>query len=220
MMYLLCVYNSCDLDPKQGKFMHKSHWCKMIGNLKQFAEVRVGHPFRGAVPEIAGGPVRVIQMRDLSVASGVAWENAVHTRPQGRKEPDWLQAGDILFVAKGARNFAVCLEHVPAPSLCSQYFYLIRVRDAKTLLPEFLAWQINQAPAQRYLSKNAEGTDQLSIRRGVLEELPIALPLVSQQNSVIDLDKTIRQERALLKQLIRNRERQIEVMALELLTPE
>jgi restriction endonuclease S subunit len=94
------------------------------------------------------------------------------------------------------------------------------VRDTQTLLPQFLAWQINQAPAQRYMRKNAEGTDQLSIRRGVLEELPIALPSVSQQSSLIDLDKTIRQERALHERLIRNREQQIEAMALELLAPE
>ncbi len=189
----------------------------MICELEQCAEVRSGHPFRGSVPEISGGSAMAVQMRDLSVASGVSWDRVARTNLEGRKEPDWLQPGDILFVAKGARNFAVCLNDIPGPAVCSQYFFLIRVRDAKTLLPEFLAWQINQLPAQRYLGKGAEGTDQLSIRRGVLEALPIAVPPVEQQHQLINLDKTVRQERHLLETLIHNREQQLQTLVLKLL---
>lgn len=189
----------------------------MIGELKQFCEVRSGHPFRGSVPEIAEGAALAIQMRDLSVASGVVWDKVARTNPEGRKEPDWLKVGDILFVAKGTRNFAVCLNEVPAPAVCSQYFFLLRVRDAALLLPEFLAWQINQLPAQRYLSKNAEGTDQPSIRRAVLEALPIAVPAIAQQHQLINLDKAARQERNLLEGLIHNREQQLQAMVLKLL---
>lgn len=91
------------------------------------------------------------------------------------------------------------------------------MRDAAALLPEFLAWQINQLPAQRYLSKNAEGTDQPSIRRAVLEALPIAVPAMAQQHQLINLDKAARQERNLLEGLIHNREQQLQAMVLKLL---
>jgi hypothetical protein len=189
----------------------------MLGKLLRFAEVRAGHPFRGSVPETVDGPALAIQMRDISVAAGVDWSTVLRTRPQGRKQPDWLQPDDILFVAKGARNFAVCLNEVPAPALCSQYFFLIRVHDSRQLLPAFLAWQINQVPAQRYLGKNAEGTDQLSIRRGVLEALPIAVPAMAQQHALIRLDQAVRQERRHLESLIRNRQQQIQVLSMRLL---
>ena len=189
----------------------------MIGTLFDFAEVRAGHPFRGSVPEMADGPALAIQMRDISVAAGVDWSTVLRTQPQGRKQPDWLQPGDILFVAKGARNFAVCLDQVPEPAICSQYFFLIRVHEPRQLLPEFLAWQINQLPAQRYLEKNAEGTDQLSIRRGVLEALPVAVPAIAQQQALIRLDQTVRQERQHLESLIRNRQQQIQALSLQML---
>ncbi|WP_211461084.1 restriction endonuclease subunit S domain-containing protein [Collimonas silvisoli] len=189
----------------------------MLGELLTFAEVLVGHPFRGSVPEVADGPALAIQMRDISIAAGVDWSTVMRTRLQGRKQPDWLQPGDILFVAKGARNFAVCLGQVPAPAVCSQYFFLIRVHDSKQLLPEFLAWQINQLPAQRYFGKNAEGTDQLSIRRGVLEALPIAVPAMAQQHALIRLDQAVRQERQHLESLIHNRQQQIQALSLQLL---
>lgn len=190
----------------------------MMGELKHFAEVRAGHPFRGSVPEAAGGAALAIQMRDVSASRGVDWAGVIRTSPEGRKEPDWLQAGDILFVARGARNFAVCLEDLPAPAVCSQYFFLVRVRDPRALLPEFLAWQINQLPAQRYLSKNAEGTDQLSIRRGVLEALPIAAPSMERQHRMMALAKTARHERELLENLILNREQQLQALVLKLLS--
>lgn len=189
----------------------------MLNELKEFAAVHAGHPFRGSVPEIPGGPVLAVQMRDISAIRGVAWDRVARTDPDGRKEPDWLQANDILFVARGARNFAICLDQVPERAVCSQYFFVIRLRETGLLLPEFLAWQINQLPAQRYLSKNAEGTDQLSIRRGVLEALPVAVPPVAQQRQMIDLDKMAKQERVLLESLIHNREQQIQALVLELL---
>lgn len=188
-----------------------------MGKLLEFAEVRAGHPFRGNVPNMPDGTVLAIQMRDISVADGVVWNKVLRTRPQGRKRPDWLRQGDILFVAKGARNFAVCLDDVPARAVCSQYFFLIRVYHSEQLLPEFLAWQINQLPAQRYLDKNAEGTDQLSIRRGVLDALPIVIPTIERQHALIRLDQAVRQERRYLERLIDNRQKQIQVLAMELL---
>lgn len=197
--------------------MHQYDWCEMLGNLLKFADIRVGHPFRGSVPEAVDGPVLAVQMRDISVAAGVDWSTALHTKLPGRKQPDWLQPGDILFVAKGGRNFAVCLDEVPGPAVCSQYFFLIRVRNNMQLLPEFLAWQINQVPAQRYLGKNAEGTDQRSIRRGILEALPIAVPAMAQQHTLIGLDQAVRQERQHLECLIRNRQRQMQALSMQLL---
>lgn len=190
----------------------------MIGELKHFADVRAGHPFRGSVPEAKAGAMLAIQMRDVGPARGVEWAGVVRTDREGRKEPDWLQPGDILFVARGTRNFAVCVEEVPAPAVCSQYFFLVRVRDPATLLPQFLAWQINQLPAQRYLGKNAEGTDQLSIRRGVLEALPVAVPPMERQHRLMALANAARHERDLLENLILNREQQLQALVLKLLS--
>ena len=189
----------------------------MLRELKYFAEVRAGYPFRGSVPEVADGAVMAVQMRDVSASGGVAWDSVARTNPEGRRQPDWLKAGDILFLMRGARNFAVCLEDVRAPAVCSQYFFLVRVRDSPLLLPEFLAWQINQQPAQRYLGKNAEGTDQLSIRRGVLEALPISAPPIAQQRRLMSLANAARREREVLQNLIDNRERQLQALVLKLL---
>lgn len=197
--------------------MHQLDWCNMIRTLSEIAQVQSGHPFRGSVPVVADGNAFALQMRDVSLNDGVAWRGLVQTQVDGRKTPEWLQPGDVVFVARGARNFALCLQDVPIPAVCSQYFFLLRIRDLAVLLPEFLAWQINSAPAQRYLSSNAEGSDQLSIRRGVLENLSIAVPSIAKQRLMIDLANQARQERKTLESLILNRQRQLDALAYQLL---
>src|SRR5450830_1197160 len=91
-------------------------------------------------------------------------------------------------------------------------FFLIRLANSK-LLPEFLAWQINRAPAQRYLASNAEGSDQLSIRRGVLEGMPVAVPPLEQQHAIIALANDAIAEKRHFEALIHNRQRQQDAIA-------
>lgn len=187
----------------------------MFADLAAYADVQGGHPFRGTIQESPEGDAFAVQMRDVSPDGGVDWGGLVRTSLDGRKSPEWLRSGDVLFVARGARNYALNLEAVPVAAVCSQNFFLIRVRAA-ALLPEFLAWQINRVPAQRYLAKNAEGTAQLSIRRGVLEAMPIVVPPLDQQHLIVAFSEDANRERRLLESLMRNREQQLDALALDL----
>lgn len=195
--------------------MHKRKWCKMIELLEYVVDVQSGHPFRGSVPEVVGGNGYALQMRDLNPDGSVTWANLVRTSVEGRREPEWLVPGDVVFVARGQRNYAVCLSEVPLPTVCSQYFFLLRCKTP-SLSPEFLAWQINSAPCQRYLAKNAEGTDQLGIRRPVLECLQIAVPDLETQHRIVSLHQQALAERKVLESLIRNREHQLDALAFDL----
>jgi restriction endonuclease S subunit len=183
--------------------------------LKSLVEVQAGHPFRGSVPPVPDGNAFALQMRDLSPSGGIAWDGLVRTQVDAARSVQWLATGDVVFVARGTRNYAVCLREVPKPAVCSQYFFLLRIKSS-TLLPEFLAWQINRAPAQRYLASNAEGSDQLSIRRPVLEALPIAVPPLHQQRLIVSFAEAAVHEEQQLQALIRNRQHQLDAMALAL----
>lgn len=202
-----------------SKILHQPNWCKLIQPLSTLADVQAGHPFRGSVPAVEGGNAYALQMRDVTPAGGIGWGGLVRTQIDVRnKPPQWLQPGDIVFVARGARNYAVCVHEVPVPAVCSQYFFLLRIKSPG-LLPDFLAWQINRPPAQRYLASNAEGSDQLSIRRGVLEALPVAVPPIAQQRTIVALAEAAQQESEQLQALVRNRQQQLDALATELFTP-
>lgn len=184
--------------------------------LAALVEVRSGYPFRGSIAEAPEGEVLAVQMKDVDAEAGIHWSGVIRTSLAGRKEPDWLQAGDVLFVFKGARFYAVCIDDPPGRSVCSPHFLHLQVAPGGTLAPAFLAWQINQPPFQRQLQQAAEGTSQLSIRRPVLESLTLSVPPLIDQQRIVELADLARQERRVLSQLIHIRERQLQALAEDL----
>lgn len=191
----------------------------MMNTLGELAEVRAGHPFRGSVPVHEQGTSRVIQMRDVGADGRIAWASLARTDLSAHRSPDWLHGGDLLFAARGVRNYALCLADVPEQTVCAQYYFVIRCRPGAGLTPDYLAWHINRAPSQRYLTSNAEGSDQLSIRRAVLEDLPVAVPELARQRLLVEMARAATDERQRLEALIRNRERQMDALAHQLLVP-
>jgi hypothetical protein len=181
-----------------------------IGNL---TTLQGGFPFRGSIEESADGDALAVQMKDVDPDQGVNWSGVTRTSLAGRKQPDWLKAGDVLFVSKGARFYAVCIDEPPTPAVCSPHFFLLQVRPRLPLIPDFLAWQINQPPFQRQLQQAAEGSSQLSIRRPVLESLTLCVPSLADQQRIVALANLARQERHILHQLIHNREQQLQALA-------
>lgn len=178
--------------------------------------VRSGYPFRGSIAESVDGDALAVQMKDVDGDSGVSWDDVIRTSLAGRKQPDWLKAGDVLFVSKGARFYAVCIDEPPSPAVCSPHFFHLQVAPRVPLMPAFLAWQINQPPFQRQLQQSAEGSSQLSIRRPVLESLTLSVPPLEDQLRIIALAELARHERRALYQLIDNREWQLQALAEDL----
>lgn len=187
-----------------------------IFTVADVAHLQGGYPFRGSIEESANGDALAVQMKDVDPERGVNWHGVVRTALIGRKQADWLQEGDILFVSKGARFYAVCLDEPPLPAVCSPHFFHLQVKSGVAVIPAFIAWQINQPPFQRQLQQAAEGTSQLSIRRPVLESLALAIPSLADQQRIVALTELARQERQTLNQLIHNRELQLNALAADL----
>lgn len=181
--------------------------------LQALADVRQGHPFRGAIAETPGGSVAVVQMKDVSPAGLKNRDELIRTEIRGRKEPDWLQDGDILFTARGASNYACVVTGLSEHTVCTPHLYVLRLKQYGEVLPEFLAWQLNQGPVQRYLAQAAEGSSQLSIRKPVLEAVPIKVPSMVKQQAIVALAKLAAAEQNVLQSLLRNREMELAAIA-------
>ncbi|MBT5231466.1 MAG: restriction endonuclease subunit S [Methylococcales bacterium] len=180
--------------------------------LKQLANINAGYPFRGKIPEVANSGILAVQMKNTS-PEDIRWSNCIETEPSGKRQPDWLQAGDILFVARGNHNYAVLVDKTPVlPSIAAPHFFVIS-STTPTVLPQFLTWQLNQAPCQRYLEQHTEGTLTKSIRKNVLEDLPVTIPDIHKQQSIINLADTIRQEQHIAEQIIRNGQQLLNTIA-------
>ena len=186
--------------------------------LVDLVTVRTGYPFRGPLSEVPSGGALVTQMKDVDPALGLNWSSVVRAELPGRKEPDWLQAGDILFVPRGQRVFAVSIEAPPAPAVCGPHLMLLRLRPGAPVSARFLAWQINQPPVQKQLRAAAEGSSQLSVRISEIEGLLVAVPPIGQQGRIVALADAAARERQALTQLILNREQTLASIAADLAT--
>jgi len=62
-------------------------------------------------------------MRDIRELGDVDWGGLVETEIKGRRSPDWLRSSDIVFAAKGGRNYSVCLQSPPEKTVLSPHFF-------------------------------------------------------------------------------------------------
>lgn len=120
-----------------------------------------------------------------------------------------LNDGDVLFAAKGTKNFAAIFENHNEPAVASTSFFVIRL-NSKTILPEFLVWYLNHPSTQKHLKAQAIGTSIVSISKTVLEELDIPVPDIQTQKLVLRISQLRDKEKKLKHQIDSLREKKIQ----------
>jgi hypothetical protein len=190
-------------------------------HLHKLASIQPGYPFRGTLPLDREGGAFVVQYRHIDVSHHLhdqSGKTLDRVTLQGRKCPDYLQSGDVIFMAKGTRNHAAVVGKVPPNTVCTPNFYRIRLHsDSSGLMPEFLAWELNHINAQRYFAVCSQGSATPSITKSQLGDLPIVIPPIEQQKFMVKLADAATRERQLLNQLIENRQLMINAVARQLL---
>jgi restriction endonuclease S subunit len=128
---------------------------------------------------------------------------------EGISEKHLLKNGDVLFAAKGTKNFAAVFENHNEPSVASTSFFVIRLTDKK-VLPQYLAWFLNNHTTQTLLKGQAIGTSIPSISKQVLENLEIPVPNIKTQEAIVEISKLRNKEKALKQKIETLREKQIQ----------
>lgn len=180
--------------------------------LADVAEIAAGHPLRKGVDEFPAGSTGVVQMRNVSLEAGVDWAGVSQVELPPARRIQVLVSGDVIFSTRGARTYAVALGEVPFAAVCSPHFFVLRILNP-ALEPKFLAWQINQTPAQDYLQREATGSHILNIRREVIERLEVVIPPLERQAAIVAFAEEATREKRLLSALIENRQLQMNALA-------
>lgn len=186
--------------------MNISHATARLGDI---ASIRQGHPFRGAIVACADGPVRVIQLKNVTAAGVQDADDLLRTRLSHRKTPDWVKDGDVLLAARGSHPAAALLCSPPESTVCSPHLYVIRLKDPATVMPAFLAWQLNQPGAQDYLRGQSAGSRQQSVRKASVLDLPIQVPPIVHQHRIVTIARTAMIERSRCELLMSARHEEV-----------
>jgi len=127
---------------------------------------------------------------------------------KGITEKHLLKDGDVLFAAKGTKNFAAVFENHNEPSVASTSFFVIRPTNNK-VLPQYLAWFLNNQTTLTLLKGQAIGTSIPSISKQVLENLEITIPSIETQKAILHITKLRNKEKTLKQNIETLREKQI-----------
>jgi len=146
-----------------------------------------GYSFRGKIKDIHNGDVRVIQLKDFEENYTIIGNDCVLIDGGKIKTKNYLENGDVLFISKGANNFAVPYKSVDDfPTIASSALFVLKVNKEKAN-PDFVAWYINQSKVQNYFKTNESGTYTTSINKATIEQTPIALPSLETQTKIAEI---------------------------------
>jgi restriction endonuclease S subunit len=114
-----------------------------------------------------------------------------------------LQNDDVLFAAKGLNNFAVCYHNSIGQAVASSSFIIIRVSPnfKKLIIPEYLAWYINNSKQVTIFHKTKATTTIPSISIAQLSQLEIDIPEKAVQESIVEIQRLRDKEKQTIKRL-------------------
>ena len=163
--------------------------------------LQMGYQSRQAVQADAAGTHWLIQMRDLQEDGTICRDTLTRFNPERAAEPYVVREGDVLFQVRGWRHRAGVVRGFDASTLAASHFFVV-CPDTSRVLPEYLAWYINQPEAQDQLERDAHGTGNVTVvPRAMFENLEIPVPPLVVQEHIVALDRLQWREKELTTQL-------------------
>ena len=181
------------------------------------ATIRSGCAYRGAESKLAEGDTPFVGYKNVDIETGIDWSDVPRVELTLKRDPQWLEDGDVLFASRGFKTYAYPVIAPPPKATCSPQFFVVTPKNPNALLAEFLAWQINQSPAQAYLERFADASTIRNIRRDVLAKMPITIPTIERQHLIAKYAKAARRAQQLHRALIDNTTQELSALASELM---
>ena len=175
--------------------------------LHDICNVQIGYTVRHRIRRAQQDGVLTVQLRDVPPSGSVDPASLTRVQVEAVPERYLVGAGDVLFRSRGESNTAYALDdRFRKPALAILPLFILRPKR-DVVLPEFVAWAINQQRAQRHFDRFARGTNMRMIPRAVLTDLEVTVPGLDVQRRVVALDSLTRRERTLSIRVAEERRR-------------
>lgn len=170
--------------------------------LKEIAKIQSGYISRGKIEPREDGTYFLLQARDVDAERLTYKADSLVRFSPDLSRKDWiLKPDDVLFMARGARNYSVLIKKLPERVLAAACFFIVRA-SSDQVLPYYLCWYLNQAPVDHYLGRHSgRGVHMPVVRRSVLESIEIPIPPLEVQSKIAKLDVLLQKELELIDRL-------------------
>lgn len=160
----------------------------------------MGYQFRRKFEPTAAGTYSVIQIRDFDESHNIIVKGLLRANLD-KADQFSINKGDVLFLSRGHKNWAAAITADVENAVAVSHFFVIKVKRP-VILPEYLAWYINQEPAQEYLWTNARhGTHMPLVPMSAFKELKIEVPAMETQKKIVELSILMEKEKKLMTEL-------------------
>lgn len=174
--------------------------------LAELSEIHSGYTARGKLEPLAEGGVPALQLRDVGPNGDLLGVDLQRYDLGVLAERYFVRGGEVVFRSRGEQNYAAAIRgQLAEPAVVIVPLIIVRP-DPDRILPEYLAWAVNQPDAQRTLAGEAQGTGLRMIPMAALENLEIVVPDLPTQKQIVALDGLAKLEGQLLRQLASRKE--------------
>jgi hypothetical protein len=184
--------------------------------LSKIAKIQSGYISRGKIEPREDGTHFLLQARDVD-AEHLTYQadSLVRFSPELSRK-DWvLKTDDMLFMARGVRNYSILIKDIPDRVLAAACFFIVRV-SSDQVLPYYLCWYLNQATVDHYLGRHSgRGVHMPVVRRSVLESIEIPIPSLDIQSRIAKMDVVLKKELELIDMLAEKRKKMITTACLK-----
>lgn len=172
--------------------------------IKDFCQVKSG--FQGKPTQ--GNIYSQIKLKDVDKEGNIDYSNLSEFECKEIPLRFLLEKNDIIFKAKCADNSAALIDVNLANTVATAHFLVLTIQDTNQVDPTYLTMYLNSDYAQSYFKLNAQGATVPMIRLSTLQELDVLLPPIEKQREIAETYRLVKEEKAIMEQLIQNRENQ------------
>lgn len=168
--------------------------------LKTCAEIIAGIHFREVEKTDLTSPYREIQIKHIAPDQPISLAQLNQINLRNRPSEQIIKSGDVLFIARGIRKIALPFFDPPENLVVGSAIFILRVH-LELIDPAYLAWYINQSPAQNYIARRSKGSNIKVISKRELSRLPIHLPSLAQQQLLVQVHHLRLAEQRLVREI-------------------
>lgn len=178
-----------------------------IVKIGDIAEIYSGFTARGKVAVKSQGHL-LVQLKDINSDGSINIAELDRSQEDEFKESHLIVEGDLVFRSRGQLLTVGVVPELSEPVAIVSPLMKICVNHSE-VLPEYLAWVINNTPGQSYFASQAAGSALRMISKSALSVMELALPSLDEQKTIVELSALQKKEAELCATLSKKTEQLI-----------
>lgn len=170
--------------------------------LSEIANIKLGYSFRASVAEEKAGDIYIITAKNINDNGQIDLDFSLKLEDRGFKADHFLENEDVIINTRLNFKAGIYLSSSKMKAIAASPLIVIRVKDRKTILPEYLNIYLNSDKMQRELMSFSDTGIIPFINLSQIKDINIVSPEIEKQKQIIKFDKLSKVEKQINNKII------------------